>query len=210
MDTEKAEFESWSEIYREHGTELEFSEWGVCIGTTNAFDPLARLEELLGHPVDRVAVKARMEEKDRRKLDGLGLLPGVLDRLDEADALGIRVGLASSASDRWVLGHLRAQGIEGRFAAIRTRTAVPRTKPFPDLFLAVAGALGVPPASCIVLEDSVNGIMAARAAGMFCVAVPNEITRRLDLTGADMMVPSLATLSLADIARRLETVPRAA
>ena len=84
-----------------------------------------------------------------------------------------------------------------------TREDVEHVKPAPDLFLLAAARLGVPPAACVVFEDSPNGIRAARAAGMRCVAVPNALTRALTLPGADLVVGSLAEAGLADLLCRL-------
>lgn len=199
LDTEKAEFDSWCEVYREHGATLDFEDWCVCIGTSGAFDPVAHLEGLVKTSLDRQAVRARVMEKDRKYLDGMELLPGVLDRLDEAGRLGMKVGLASSSSDEWVTGNLRKHGILGRFQAVRTRTTVPRPKPAPDLFLAAAEALGASPSRCVALEDSMNGIRSAKDAGMFCVAVPNGLTCRLDLSAADVRYASLADFTFAGL-----------
>jgi beta-phosphoglucomutase-like phosphatase (HAD superfamily) len=80
---------------------------------------------------------------------------------------------------------------------------VPRVKPAPDLFLLAALRLGVAPEACLVFEDSRNGILAARAAGMRCVAVPNDVTRPLDLGGPDLVLATAADAPLADIARRV-------
>jgi beta-phosphoglucomutase-like phosphatase (HAD superfamily) len=102
-----------------------------------------------------------------------------------------------------VLGWLRHHGIESTFACIRTADDVLRTKPAPDLFLSAAACLGLPPNSCLVFEDSPNGILAAHAAGMRCVAVPGAITRRLALPSADLLIESLDALPLADILARV-------
>ena len=204
LDTEKAEFDSWQEVYQEHGVELDFNDWAVCIGTSGAFDPVGHLMKLTGLALDRDAVRAQQDEKNRRYLAGMTLFPGVIDRLDEAAASGLGVGLASSASDGWVVGNLRRHGILERFHAIRTRTQVLRAKPAPDLFLATAEALCVSPSESVVLEDSLNGVKAAKAAGMFCVAVPNGLTSRMDLSGADLRVSGLASFTLAEVGRLME------
>jgi len=68
---------------------------------------------------------------------------------------------------------------------------VARGKPAPDVYRLAAERLGLPPAQCLVLEDAPNGVAAAKAAGMKCVAVPNEMTRSLDLSAADAILPSL-------------------
>jgi beta-phosphoglucomutase-like phosphatase (HAD superfamily) len=76
---------------------------------------------------------------------------------------------------------------------------VERVKPAPDLFLLAATRLGVAPERCVVFEDSPNGIRAARAAGMRCVAIPNAVTSALSMEGADLVLPSLSAQSLPQI-----------
>ena len=71
-----------------------------------------------------------------------------------------------------------------------------RAKPSPTLYLEALDLLGVPAAEAVAFEDSPNGVLAAKAAGVFCVAVPNEVTRDLGLAeaGADLVLDSLADL----------------
>jgi beta-phosphoglucomutase-like phosphatase (HAD superfamily) len=80
---------------------------------------------------------------------------------------------------------------------------VAQVKPAPDLFLAAAARLGVPPAECVVFEDSPNGIRAAHAAGMRVVAIPNTLTRTLALPAPHLTLGSLADLTLSAIVERV-------
>ena len=84
-----------------------------------------------------------------------------------------------------------------------TRDHVARVKPDPELFLLAASRLGVPAAACVVFEDSANGMRAAIAAGMRCVAVPNTLTRRIERPAVDLVVASLAERPLAEILHAL-------
>ena len=104
------------------------------------------------------------------------LLPGVRDRLLEARALGFAAAVASSSPSAWVQPWLDTHDLMPLLQAVCTRDDVARVKPEPDLFLKAAERLGVPPAECIVFEDSPNGIRAAHAAGMRVVAIPNALT----------------------------------
>jgi HAD superfamily hydrolase (TIGR01509 family) len=129
---------------------------------------------------------------------------GVVELLDAADAAGVPTAVASSSRLDWVGGHLDRLGLRHRFAAVVTRDDVgdeaARTKPAPDLFLVAAERLGVPPAACVVLEDSPNGVVAGRAAGMVVVAVPCPMTQALDLSGADLVASSLVGVDLVTLA----------
>ncbi len=99
--------------------------------------------------------------------------------------------------------HLERLGLRDRFAAVVTSDDVGgdprRTKPAPDLFLAAAAGGRASPARCVALEDSPNGVLAARAAGMAVVAVPGPMTVGLDFAGADLVLPSLVGLDLVHL-----------
>ena len=82
-------------------------------------------------------------------------------------------------------------------------------KPAPDTYLAACAALGVEPARAIAVEDSPHGVTAAKAAGLYCVAVPHALTEQLDLGHADLRVSSLAAARLRDVIVRLDGVQTA-
>ncbi|MFT5413332.1 MAG: putative hydrolase of the HAD superfamily, partial [Verrucomicrobiales bacterium] len=136
------------------------------------------------------------EARIRELLTHQEALPGVLELLDVAAEEGIACAVASSSSQSWVGGWLAKLGLENRFRVVRTRDDVERIKPHPDLFLAAAEALEVLPAEAIVFEDSENGLRAAQAAGIRCVAVPNQITAGGDFGDAALRLESLAEVTL--------------
>jgi beta-phosphoglucomutase-like phosphatase (HAD superfamily) len=111
--------------------------------------------------------------------------------------------VASSSSVGWVDGHLRRLGLRDAFAVVRCAGDVPRVKPDPALYLSVLEATGIPAAEALALEDSPNGVLAAKRAGLACVAVPNPLTARLDLGAADLRLGSLAELPLSELLARL-------
>jgi len=203
LDTETPVFEAWRAAFSGHGQELSLDEWQHSLGTNGGFDPMARLLDLTGGAVDREAVLSEVHEANRRACDAQPLLPGVEALLAEAQGLGLGRAVASSSSRAWVLGWLARHGIGERFQVVCGRDDVARVKPAPDLFLLAAERLGRAPAACLVFEDSPNGMRAARAAGMRCVAVPNALTRQLSLPDPDLVVASLAERSLASILAEL-------
>ena len=106
--------------------------------------------------------------------------------------------MASSSPSVWVERHLGGRGLLPRFQVVATSDLVERGKPWPDVFLEAATRLAVEPGRCLVIEDSHNGVTAAKAAGMICVAVPNPVTEGTDLSGADLVLDSVADLPWAD------------
>jgi HAD superfamily hydrolase (TIGR01509 family) len=206
LDTETPILDAWRQAYREHGCELALEDWQHGLGTHAGFDPLAHLERLAGRPLEREALLTQVRERNHRACEAQPLLPGVAERMGEARALGLGAAVASSSSRAWVTGWLERHGLAPLLGCVCARDDVARVKPAPDLFLLAAERLGVSPPACLVFEDSANGIRAARAAGMRCVAVPNSVTRGLPLPPADLRLESLAELPLHGILERLAWV----
>jgi HAD superfamily hydrolase (TIGR01509 family) len=203
LDTEEPVYESWLEVYEAHGEELPFERWMQIVGsTTIGFHPQHYLEERLGRPLPKDVLERRIDRRTELIL-ARQLLPGVVERIAEAKALGLKLGVASSSTTDWVKGHLARLGILERFDCVTCRDDVANVKPEPDLYVAALECLGVAASDAIAIEDSPNGVMAAKVAGMRCVAVPNSITARLDLSHADVILGSLADTTLLDLVRKL-------
>ncbi|MCD9020874.1 HAD family hydrolase [Cohnella silvisoli] len=204
MDTETCAFDAFTGIYAEYGQSLALEAWAVGIGTRGGFDPYEELERLTGGPMDRATIKARFNEVHEANLAKTALFPGVIDRLKEAQRLGLLIGLASSSDRAWIERHLEQQGIRSYFQVIRSSDDVEQVKPDPTLYKLAVEALGVKANEAIAIEDSVNGLRAAKAAGLFGVAVPNQVTAKMDFHDADLILNSLEQRSFEDIIRQLE------
>lgn len=98
-------------------------------------------------------------------------VPGLVRLLDALDARGLPTALATSAPIENVVHTLEELGLAQRLTRIVRSDTMPRGKPHPDVFLAAAQLIDVPPAACLAFEDAPAGVLAARAAGMTCVAV---------------------------------------
>lgn len=205
LDTETPEFQSWQEIYGSYGCHLPLERWVMAVGSTlvHHFDPYAFLSEQSGHPIDPDAIRLIRRQRHLDLIAEQSVLPGVLDYVAAARNLGIKVGLASSSSYEWVGGHLARLELLDAFETIKTSNDVVNVKPDPELYLAAAAALGVDPRRALALEDSAHGLNAAKAAGMYCVVVPNAVTTHLPFEGADRRLNSLADLSLAELLQEL-------
>lgn len=205
LDTELPDFLSWQEVFEEYGGCLPLSAWATCIGTSeDAFDPLDFLEAQLGRPVDREAIRGKREQRKTELVEKQPILPGVERYITDAKRLGLKLGLASTSSRDWITGHLSRLGLGDHFDCIKCADDVRLTKPDPELYHAVLDALGVLANEAIAFEDSPNGILAAKRAEIFCVAVPNTLTRHLSLDQADVRLTSLADLPLEKLLREIQ------
>jgi HAD superfamily hydrolase (TIGR01509 family) len=197
LETETPAYETWAEIYKEHGHELPLDRWFDYIGREGGFfDAADHLAALLGEGFDREAARKRRDAKKTALVDALDVMVGVREYVAEAKRLGLRLAVASSSSRKWVLGHLERLRLQAEWDAVLTRDDVARTKPAPDLYLGAVKALGVAPQEAVAFEDSRNGIAAAKDAGLLCVAVPNALTAAMDLSRADLRLGSLAETPL--------------
>lgn len=193
VDTEWAIYQAWRRTFEAHDHELPLEVYTRCIGSDFAtWSPKTHLEDLTGLAFDWHDLDARRQEEIMAELDGAGPMHGVGDLLGLLPAAGLAAAVVSSSSHHWVDGWLEKLGLRGYFTTTVCRGDAPRIKPAPDLFLEAARRLDVAPRDCLVIEDSLNGVNAAKAAGMRVWAVPNRVTAGLDFSGADRVLRSLA------------------
>ena len=205
LDTETPEFQGWQEIFSGHGFEMPLAYYSGFIGKSNGnASPLDYLEAQLGRPVERDSLKQRFRERIKEIIATQAVLPGVLDYLTTARRLGLRIGLASSSRSPYLLDHLERLGLLHFFDCVRGADHVKNAKPDPELYQSVLAAFDLHPDQAIALEDSPNGVLAARRAGLFCVAIPNSITGQLPLHHASLRLNSLADLPLETLLANLK------
>jgi HAD superfamily hydrolase (TIGR01509 family) len=190
LDTEGPSYRAWAELYERHGHELALETWAAAVGTIGGFDPERHLAGL-GVALDDEALATR-RQRDLDLCDLEELRPGVVELLDEAERRGIHVGIVSASSDWWIERHLSHRGVLDRFELVVCANGdAARAKPRPDLYLEALERLEVVAADAVAFEDSPNGVAAAKAAGIYTVAVPNAVTGAFDLSAADRVVESL-------------------
>lgn len=124
----------------------------------------------------------------------LHALPGAVEYIRQARARGLKVAVATSADTRKMEGNLREIGLpQSTFDAIVTGNDVQRKKPDPQIFLLAAARLGLPPAECLVVEDAINGVKAAHAAGSRCLALSTTFpAEELKKYAPEYIAPDLA------------------
>jgi beta-phosphoglucomutase len=160
------------------------------------------IRKALAPDISAVQVEALAERKEeifRARVKGnIKPLPGVLPLLHSLKENGFRLALASSTVPENIKLLLSALGIEQLFDCLVSGQDVSRGKPDPEGFLLAAKKLGVEPRCCVIIEDAIDGVRAAKAAGMKCIAVANTHPRET-LAEADLTVESLETVDSRDI-----------
>lgn len=140
--------------------------------------------------IDEYMAKIHELTSDIYYMEKLQLLPGLSGLIDRVQSLNMIIGIGSSGSTPWIQNTLGRFSIAHHFPSITSSDDVApgRAKPFPDIYLLAAERAGVQPEECIVLEDSTNGILAAKAAGMVCIALRSDMSVEQNLSKADMIV----------------------
>lgn len=200
VDTEPYLEKTEREIYKELGIEVGREEHLSLVGTT-AMKFWGTLIERYGLDVDplELVLKCRTRVIERIQADpSFGLIPGAEELLLKLRAEGVRLALASSASEERVKFIIDLLDLERFFEFWIAGDQVENGKPAPDLFLRASEELCVPPERCIVVEDALNGVRAAHAAGMKCVGF-GRAEGRQDLSLADLVVKSYEELSVGKL-----------
>jgi beta-phosphoglucomutase len=198
VDTAELHFQSWQTICSEHGRDFTRADFAATFGRRNPEIIRALFGDRFGE--EEIAALGERKEMLYRAAasKGVVLLPGVRKLVEELHEAGFAQAIGSSAPHANLELILRLTGIERFFAAVVGSEDTQRGKPDPQVFLVAAQRLGVAPAHCVVFEDAVAGVQAARAGGMKCVAVrfvghhPEATLRQ---AGADIVVDTLEHLS---------------
>lgn len=203
LDTEGPVFSAWQEEFEAHGCPpLTIEEWAAEIGTAGGLDLVELIRTRATRPLDEDAMHSRRRARRDELLARETTRPGVHQWLDDADALGLALAIASSSPLEWVEPLLERLGLRHRFAALGCSADGVAAKPAPDTYLAACAALGIEPGAALAIEDSPHGVAAAKAAGLLCIAVPHQITEGLDLSRADLRLSSLADATLREVLDR--------
>jgi HAD superfamily hydrolase (TIGR01509 family) len=204
LDTETQHYNAFQEMYKEHGSELPLEVWGECIGTHSSFNPYEYLEKQINKKLNQDELRTKKTERALALIKEQKPLPGIENYLKAAKEMGLKIGLASSSSRQWVMEHLEGIGLSHYFEVIKTADDVKKVKPDPALYLKAVDELGVNPGETIAFEDSVNGSLAAKKAGLYCVAIPNPVTRHMQFDEVDHQMESIAELELAALIQLVE------
>jgi HAD superfamily hydrolase (TIGR01509 family) len=199
LDTETALIEAYGDVHGAHGIAFDKPLFTRSVGHADyAFDPWKGF----GATADRVSLEAERRAFNKVRNDAQPILPGFEALVVEAREAALKVGLASNSQHAHVEGHLGRLGLLGAFDFLACREDVPAPKPEPDLYRLVLDHFGIRPHEAIAFEDSHTGTLAAKRAGLWVVAVPNESTGHHDFGHVDLRVASLADCRLASLMAR--------
>jgi beta-phosphoglucomutase len=206
VDTAELHFQAWQVVCRELGRDFTRADFAATFGRRNP--------EIIAHLFgDRFAAEQVQQIGDRKEIQyreaarkGVTLLPGAGDLLAALHRDGFRQAIGSSAPHANLELILELTGIERYIETVVGSEDTTLGKPDPQVFLVAAERLGVEPARCVVFEDAVAGVQAARAGGMRCVAVrfvAHHSEEALRQAGADRVIHTLAEVDAAEVERLL-------
>jgi beta-phosphoglucomutase family hydrolase len=199
-DTAEYHYLAWRDVFKARGVSYSMADFMPFFGRRH--DTI--IKATLGDNIPLREIRAITDEKQRdyrrRVAADIRALPGAVALLRSLNAHGIKSAIASSAVPENIVVILRGLGIEDCFQAIVHGMEVEEGKPSPQIFLHAAKKLKVKPGNCVVIEDAVAGVAAARSAGMKCVAVSNSHPRE-KLKDAGLVVDSLEQVSVINLER---------
>ena len=174
LDSEKLYTRFWAEAGRLCGFPMEL-EHALAMRSLGADLGQQKLHSFFGPAAHYTTIRQkRIELMDTYIQEhGIDVKPGIYELLDALDARGISAAITSSSSQELIRQHLVPHDLYHRFAKICSARDVPHGKPAPDIYLHGAASLGLSPESCLALEDSPTGILAAYRAGCVTVMVPD-------------------------------------
>ncbi|MGV3487388.1 MAG: HAD family hydrolase [Tuberibacillus sp.] len=204
IDTESFWYKAYRDVLKEYGIELSLEKFSQVIGTENhaLYDYLNTISG--GQKLERAVIENEVEKRYDVLMTTPVLRDGVIDYLRGAKEKGLRIGLASSSSGAWVERYLKLLGIYDLFETIQTKEMVKNVKPDPELYRLAVNALGVEPEEALAFEDSLNGLKAARAAGLKCVIVPNPVTAHLPFENYHHRLTSMGDLAFHQLLEMID------
>jgi beta-phosphoglucomutase family hydrolase len=196
--TTEGDFLAWQKLFLQYGRHLSFADYFPLLGRKSV-DVVQHVLGLEGDEA-QTAMHRKMEFfEDVVREKGIVTMPNAEAFLQEIKGLNIPIALATSSRKMKMKLVMKESGLAKYFSVFVTGEEVVNGKPNPDIFLLAAERLNVHPSHCLVLEDAVSGVTAAKSAGMKCVAITST-HQEVDLTEADLVIKDFSELSYNAIA----------
>jgi beta-phosphoglucomutase family hydrolase len=207
VDSEPLHLLAYQKFFEEYGVEYTAEHNAEFLGTTDVWMAGVLIERYSLPHTPQTLVKAKEEILLKLITDQAVARPGLPDILSKAQQAGLPMAIASSATLPTINLVVDRLGIREYFKTLTSGDEVTHGKPAPDVFLLAAKRLGVAPENSLVIEDTLNGMKAAKAAGMMCIAIPCEATMHQDHSIADVRMQSLAQINFdANVAQPIAVV----
>ncbi len=201
IDSVPHHYEVFRDFMKEHGVEIDMDDFREFNGTTTK-EVIEYLSRKHAKDLDVHELSAEKERRTWKRIaEEADIFDGVHSLIEVLKYSGFRVALATSTEREHAEHFFRMSGLKDRFDSIVTKDDVHRSKPDPEIFSLAAKRAGSRPEECVVIEDSKNGILAARRAGMKCIGIKSDFAKGEHLEMADLLVDSMKDITLDKIRR---------
>lgn len=200
VNTEPVYYKVTKEILNENGHDIDYKGYEKYIGMTNELTwELLKKEYSINMDTNELIDNMMILKDVIIKRDGYELIDGIESLLEDLKKNNIKIGLASSSPICDILDVTKSTGIYKYFDKLISGESVEKSKPSPDIFLKVAYELGINSEECIVIEDSKNGVLAAKSANMKCIGFFNKDSGKQDLSSSDIIISSMRDIDYDSI-----------
>jgi HAD superfamily hydrolase (TIGR01509 family) len=196
VDTEPIYSEAMEKMFNDRGKTFVLDIKRRMMGTGGLVS-MSIMKESLGLTESPEELLAERGDIYREVLHTKGVrpMPGLSHAISLVNGLGFKKAIASSSRLEWIEFALERLDLIHEFETVVHSGEVVHCKPAPDIFVLAAKKLGLSVSNCVVLEDTVTGLSSARAAGMKCIVIPNQYTKGMDFSTADVVIGSLKELT---------------
>jgi len=198
VDTEPLADKFFTDVIKEHFTiELKPDYFQKTRGHTSEKFWATVIEEFnLNTTPEEMIKRARPRYLEFLKKSNLSSIPSVLQLINQLLKSGIKIAVASSASQNRIKTTLEIIKLSDKFEIIISADQIKNSKPHPEIYLLAAKTLGVNPKDCIAIEDATNGVKSAKAAGMKVIAFKDPVHNQQDLSEADLIINSFLDIEI--------------
>ncbi len=200
VDSHPTHFKAYEKLFGEFGIKWTYEEFNAVfagMGARAIIQSLLTRHGVKDFDLDFLVQRKRDYFDDFLAHKKLGVVPGFFDFLREVNARGLKKIIASGSHTDNIWSMLRNIGAEKEFPLITSGEEVKNPKPAPDIFLLAAQKISIAPPQCLVMEDTIHGVAAAKAAGMKCIALSAEDLKKAH---ADWIFPDYTAIDHAFLA----------
>lgn len=193
LDSEWFYYKAWKSVLAEYGLTIDSQSWMNSFAGKTDGQAFCFLQEHYGFDVDGDEFRDRKNKRitELAQVEEVKLMPGVDDLIAYLSEHQIAMAVVTSSKRPVAEHHLREHGLLNKFKLLVTRSEVSHPKPHPEPYQLCVQQLGLDKSNCLVLEDSVTGATAAKAAGLVCYGVQSHVEIRQELTMVDQLFTDL-------------------